>query len=82
MFSEGGEISGAARGCAFLFFRMRLEPKISRQSDFLANKSSFAVVLQIETAVSIHFFIGSIQEFASSVSLLDCSSNDFFSLIS
>ena len=80
MFSEGEENSWAAVGCACLFFRNRLEPKISRQSDFLASKSSLAVVLQIEFAFSSHFLIGSTHALFASVSLLDCSSNDFLTV--
>ena len=81
MFSGGEKEIAAAEGCVFWDCKIRFEPKISLARDFLANKSSLLVMLQIELARLSHFRIGSTHAFEVSVSLLFCSSNDFFSLI-
>ena len=61
MFSEGGEISEAAVGCAFLVFRNRFNPSISAKAFFAVSASSFLasssdyISVHIGSSVSLVF---------------------------
>ncbi|MCA9343805.1 hypothetical protein KC947_02535 [Candidatus Saccharibacteria bacterium] len=65
-----------------MFDKNRFNPSISAKAFFTALGSAFSAIFLRETAVLIHWRIGSIQAFEASVSLPICSSSDFFSEIS
>ena len=75
-----GEIRNWSSFMTTSFCRIcRFDPKISSNSDFFANKSSSLAILQIETAVSIHCFIGSTHVETPSAVCSICSCKSFFS---
>ena len=74
-----GELRNWSSSMTTSFCRIcRFDPKISRHKDFFASRSSPFAILQIETAVSIHYFIGSTQVETPSVACSIFSSRSFF----